>query len=107
MISISYLKPLSGQSHIKVALLATLRTSEYTIEDYFIFTKEVYGFSSKLVVASFVTLYQHSFARNDQPLHNPKDCFCELIAGNMSGSMILFDHDYYKLHDDVSIGSLY
>ena len=103
-----------------VLILVPLTTNEYSIKDSFIFAEELQSFDSKLVMVSFdieslftnihlqetIDLCVENLFQDRTHVDNlSKDPFRELLTGTMSGSLILFDQQFYKQHDGVEMGS--
>ena len=94
-----------------VPMLEPLTTNEYTIKDSFTFAEELQSFDSKLVMASFdvESLFtniplqetfdlcvENLFKDRTRVDNLSKDSFRELLTRTMSGSLILFDQEFYK-----------
>ena len=103
-----------------VPILEPLTTNEYTIKDSFTFAEELQSFDSKLVMASFdieslfinislqetIDLYVENLFQDRTHVDNlSKGSFRELLTRTMSESLILFDHQFFKQHDEVAMGS--
>ena len=103
-----------------VPKLKPLTTNEYTIKDSFIFAEELQSFDSKLVMVSFdieslftnIPLQEtinhcvENLFKDRTHLDNLlKDSFRKLLTQAMSESLILFDQEFYKQHDGISMGS--
>ena len=113
-------KPTCKLAKFLIPMLEPLTTNEYTINDSFIFAEELQNFGSKLVMASFdikslftniplqetFELCIENLFKDRTHVNNlSKDSFRELLTKTMSGSLILFDQEFYKQHDGVAMGS--
>ena len=101
-------------------MLEVLTTNEYTIKDSFTFAEELQScFDSKLVMVSFdieslftniplqetVNHCVENLFKDRTHLDNLlKDSFRKLLTQTMSESLILFDQEFYKQHDGISMG---
>ena len=103
-----------------VPMLEPLTTNECTIKDSFTFAEELQSFDSKLVTASFdieslftniplqetIDLCVEKLFQDRTHVDNlSKDSFSELLTRTVSESLILFDQEFYKQHDEVAMGS--
>ena len=102
-----------------VLMLEPLATNEYTVKDSFLFAEELQRFDSKLVMASFdieslftniplqktIGLCVEIYLKIGLMLIICQKTFCELVTRTMSESLILFDQEFYKQHDGVTMGS--
>ena len=115
-------RPTYKLSKFLVPILEPLTTNQYTIKDSFTFAEELQSFDSKLVMAGFdvdslftniplqetIDLSVENLFQDRSRAHNlSKDSFRELLTRTMSESLILFDQQFYKQHDRVTMGSLY
>ena len=75
---------------------------KYTIKDSFTFAEKLQSFDSKLVMASFdIEFSLLTFLRTH--IDNlSKDTLRELLTRT---PLVLFDHEIYKQHDGVAMGS--
>ena len=101
-----------------IPMLKSLTTNEYTMKGSFTFAEELQSFDSKFVMTNFdieshftniplqetIDLCVENLLKDRTHADNlSKDCFRRLLNRTMSESLILFDQEFYKHQDGVTM----